>query len=546
MEFTVKQTSSLVKIRGRAVGDVPTLTSKTLLAGQSFHYQLALEADGNAELSVTVDSPLAAYISLYAVKNGVMDLPTYPDADDDYLTKEPGLMPDLLLPLALEGGGIRLRGEAGAVWVQLSLPEDIKAGSYPVTLTVFDGWTEKKEVTLTVKVLPASLPAQKTIFTQWFHVDCIADAHGVKIYSEAHWTLIEKYMKMAVQGGINMLLTPVITPPLDTKIGGTRPCTQLVDIEKEGDTYRFDFSRLCRFIDLCDRTGIRYYEISHLFSQWGLRATPNIRVRENGEESYLFGWHVEATAPAYRTFLSQFLPALCDCLRARGVLDRTYFHISDEPTEEHLDAYRYAHDLIRAHIGDCPTLDALSDIAFFERGLVPTPVIATDHIAPFLSRSIENRWVYYCCLQGAGVGNRFLAMPSYRNRILGLQLYKYGVKGFLHWGYNFYYNQFSRRPVNPYLTTSADHAFPSGDPFSVYPGKDGPHPSLRLFVFREALEDIEVCRLLECYVGRESVIEMIDTAAGAPLTFSDYPRSDTFIPDLIERMLEKIATFAQE
>ena len=289
MEFTVKQTSSLVKIRGRAVGDVPTLTSKTLLAGQSFHYQLALEADGNAELSVTVDSPLAAYISLYAVKNGVMDLPTYPDADEDYLTKEPGLMPDLLLPLALEGGGIRLRGEAGAVWVQLSLPEDIKAGSYPVTLTVFDGWTQKKEVTLTVKVLPASLPAQKTIFTQWFHVDCIADAHGVKIYSEAHWALIEKYMKMAVQGGINMLLTPVITPPLDTKIGGTRPCTQLVDIEKEGDTYRFDFSRLCRFLDLAQGCGIRYFEISHLFSQWGLRATPNIRVRENGQESYLFG-----------------------------------------------------------------------------------------------------------------------------------------------------------------------------------------------------------------------------------------------------------------
>ena len=115
-------------------------------------------------------------------------------------------------------------------------------------------------------------------------------------------------------------------------------------------------------------------------------------------------------------------------------------------------------------------------------------------------------------------------------------MYKYNVKGFLHWGYNYYNSQFSLKKINPYVTTSADKAFPSGDPFSVYPTIDGVTPSLRGFVFKEALSDIEVCHKLEEYIGREKVIELIDTAAGMNLTFSNYPRNTTFILDLIEQM----------
>ena len=40
-----------------------------------------------------------------------------------------------------------------------------------------------------------------------------------------------------------------------------------------------------------------------------------------------------------------------------------------------------------------------------------------------------------------GYTNRFIAMPSGRNRVGGFLLYKYGINGFLHWGFNFYYSQ---------------------------------------------------------------------------------------------------------
>ena len=279
---------------------------------------------------------------------------------------------------------------------------------------------------------------------------------------------------------------------------------------------------------------------------WGLSATPNIWVTEDGEEKLLFGWHVPAQSQQYRDFLGQFLPALIDWLKQEGIKEKTWFHISDEPHAEHIENYQYAKELIVPLIDGCTTIDALSDYDFYERGLVQIPVTKNDRIEPFLEHKLPRQWVYYCCSQNQLVGNRYLAQPTYRNRILGLQIYKFGCEGFLHWGFNFYNSRRSLKNINPFMYTGGDQGFPSGDPFSVYPVENGVVPSLRAVMFREALQDIEVCRTLEGYIGKEAVVAMIDEAAGAPLTFSRYPRNSRYIPGLIGKMQAMIEKFVQE
>ncbi len=543
MNLNVTQVSSLEKIRPCGMGDVKKVFRKTIMGGETFSYQIAIEAADNTEFKVQVISPLKDFVKLYAVKNIAVDYTTRPFADDDYITKEPCLMPDLLMPMELEKDLVRLAGEAGAIWVTVEVPENTQAGEYPITISLSASTAhEELEIkqTLILDVIAANVSKQQTIYSQWVHVDCIADAHNVPIYSEEHWTLIDKYMALASSLGITMLLTPIITPPLDTEVGSTRPCTQLVKIEKKDEKYIFDFSLLKRWISLCKKNSIKYFEMSHLFSQWGVKYAPNIKVTENGKESYMFGWHVSAQSDEYKDFLYQFLPALIDFFKKEGIKDRCWFHISDEPKKEHIANYKYAFDMIKPLIDDCPTLDALSNYEFYEQGLVQRPVTATSHIEPFLENRVKNQWAYYYCAQHTKVGNRFLAMPSYRNRILGLQLYKYNIEGFLHWGFNFYYNQLSRKKINPYISASADRAFPAGDAFSVYPIIDAAVPSLRALVFKEALNDIEVCRTLESYIGHDKVVEMIDEAAGMNVTFSEYPRNSRYIPELIEKMEQLI------
>ena len=559
MGFIIQQISSLEKVRLTDHPDFEELSRTTLLRGERFSYQLAIFPDKMGAFRVSVDSVCRDWVKLYAVRNAVMDQPAFPDTvDPDYITREPGLMPDILMPLDAQNGAVQANADrACAVWVQIDVPQEADAGEYAVSVRIRrvteeemtgsgkDVPAEEAVRTMQLRVLPMALPPQKLRFTQWFYADCIANAHRVEIYSEQHWALIDRYMACAADIGINMLLLPVFTPPLDTMYGVQRPCVQLVEIEKCGGTYRFGFSKLHRWIGLCKKNGIEAYEVSHLFSQWGMHFAPNIRGTENGEEKLLFGWHTPADSEDYLQFLSQLLPALVAELEAEGIREQTYFHISDEPRPAHLETYRRFAEFVRPLIGGCRRLDALSNYEFYENGLLEIPVTASNHIGPFLEHHLENQWVYYCVSQREQVSNRFLAMPSYRNRIMGLQMYRAHVKGFLQWGFNYYYSRCSGYPIDPYQTTSSDLAFPSGDPFTVYPGKDGPLLSLRALVFQEGLQDLRICCLLEQYIGREAVEKLIDAEAGMELRFDAYPKNSQYLLRLREKMTELLAGFCR-
>ena len=137
-----------------------------------------------------------------------------------------------------------------------------------------------------------------------------------------------------------------------------------------------------------------------------------------------------------------------------------------------------------------------------------------------------------------------MAMPSARNRILGVQLYKYNIVGFLQWGFNFWFSQYSHHPINPYLVTDADDAFPSGDAFVVYPGTDGkPVPSLRELVFNEGLQDMRALQLLETLTSREETLAFIEEqCAGRALTFTDYPHEAEWLLQFREALNRKLAS----
>ena len=563
MKYIVKQVSSLEKIRTNGIGDVCCIDKQTVLKGETFSYQIALEVDNEddtlrSDFIVDISSPISEFVKLYFVKNTVMDMAAYKESvvykvDDDYITKEAGVMPDILVPAEDENNLIILSNEAGAIWVEVKLPENIETGKYEIEIILTLKEPVEKNAkyvkaqikqSMTLEVIDEKIPVHKTLYTQWFHVDCIADVHNVEIYSEEHWKLIDNYMSLAKELGINMILTPVITPPLDTDIGATRPCVQLVGIVKKGEKYEFDFSLLKRWISICKKNGIENFEISHLFSQGGLKYSPNIMIEENGVKDYMFGWHVSAQSEKYKDFLLQFIPALISFLKDEGIKEQCWFHVSDEPQLEHLASYKYAYDIIKPLIEGCRTFDALSDYEFVKTGLVQTPVTSTDHIEPFLENKLEHQWGYYCCGQNYLVSNKYLSMPSYRNRIIGLQIYKYNLEGFLHWGYNFYYNQSSIKKINPYITSSGDKWLPSGDAFCVYPVKNGAIPSLRALVFREALYDVEICRILEGYIGRDKVVELIDKEAGFNITFSEYPRNNEYILSLIDKMKQMIKSYS--
>jgi len=235
------------------------------------------------------------------------------------------------------------------------------------------------------------------------------------------------------------------------------------------------------------------------------------------------------------------LPALIDKLNEWGVSENTIFHISDEPTPENLDDYMAARKIVSKILSDFKVVDALSDYAFYEKGVVPLPIPAVSDIEPFIEANIPELWCYFCCAQSSDVPNHFFMQPSYRNRVLGVLMYKFNIKGFLHWGYNFYNSVYSAYPINPFHVTDADGAFPSGDPFIVYPGSDGkPLASLRLMVNQEAFNDYCALMLLEKLEGRESVLTLIDEIFTNELSFSKITTNDEHLLKLRQHVNGRI------
>lgn len=542
--YEMKLLSSLAKVFPDAEPKVEIECNRlTALKCETVSFQVAYTGDNTTRETAEIEvlSPIKDLIRVRTVDLVPVGFPCYPKVDDNYLRVTPGLYPDILKDL--ENNQVYVvPGQWRAIWVDITTGENTEPGSFPIKICLKnDNGEELCSAETRVTIIGACLPKQELINTRWFHADCLADYYNVEVFSQKHWEIIENFIRAAVLRGVNMILTPAFTPPLDTYVGGERTTVQLVDVTVTDGKYTFCFEKLKKWVDMCLENGVEYFEMAHLFTQWGAKAAPKVMATVDGEYKRIFGWDTPSVGGEYTAFLDCYLPQLIAKLKEWGIADRTYFHISDEPQLSMLEDYLAAKETVIHHLEGFNIIDALSNYEFYEKGVVPGPIPANDHIQPFIDNKVPNLWTYYCCGQFYKVSNYFMSMPSARNRIFGVQLYKFDIVGILHWGYNFYNAQYSRYQINPYEVTDAANAFPAGDPFIVYPGKDGkPVESIRFMVLYNALADLRAMKLLESLTSKEFVMELIEGELGSPVTFSEYPKSDMYLITLRNRINAEI------
>ena len=520
----------------------PELSALSALRNEPLSFQLAytLESSDLPTLPFYARVTTALPVSLFSVGFVPVTQTLVPDLN---LSGAPGLYPDMLLPrqvnppirecrfpwgaqLFEEGESIHLSADAGcwkSLWITVNEDaQTLDAGVYPVTLELFaraDGSLLASR-TLELRLADAELLPQTLYYTNWFHCDCLADFYHVEPFSEEFWPIFENFAHAAAKNGMNMILLPAFTPPLDTPVGGERRTAQLVGVRREGDAYRFDFSLMRRFVALARRAGIPNFEHSHLFTQWGAEHAPKVMAWADGEYRRIFGWETPAAGEEYGRFLRAYLDALRVFLREEGLERRILFHISDEPSEAHAEAYRAALANTGGRLEGYMTGDALSEYSFYENGLVRTPIVDTLALEPFLGRC-DDLWCYYT---GAdlkdGLPNRIIQIDPARNRILGVQMYMHHIRGFLHWGYNFYYDTLSQGLRDPRYVPSN-----SCSSFFVYPGSSGEAiQSTRQRVFGEGLQDMRALQLLESRMGRGAAEALVRRHFG-DITFHTVPAS---------------------
>ena len=128
--------------------------------------------------------------------------------------------------------------------------------------------------------------------------------------------------------------------------------------------------------------------------------------------------------------------------------------------------------------------------------------------------------------QGGSLPNKTVDVPLIESRLLHWLNYRYGLKGYLHWGFNSWTND----PWN----APGQH---NGDGWHVYPAKSGLLNSLRWEQMRNGLQDYECLWLLEQKLSQikatlsprlteliEPARRGVEIASQVVPTYSDYTR----------------------
>jgi len=522
-------------------------TKINVLGGEVLNLQLAYVDEGEEKqlpirpfCEVRLEGEFAKYVKMRDVRCVPVERPTHPSVKNDknYLRLSAGIYPDILTPMRYGGKIVIARDKLRSLWLEIDVPENYKGKSslsisiYLKSAAVGDtGFADYSgellsRDTVEIDVIGASLPEQTLLHTQWFYPDCLASYYRVKAWSEEHWRIVEEFAKVAAKRGRNVLYTTLLTPALNVLPPFERENCQLVDVEVVNGEYRFGFDKVDRWVDMCDRVGIKYFEISHFYDQHKAAHSAHVYAKVAGEEKMIFGWETLSDDPAYVKFLRELISAFLAHMKKRGDDKRCFFHIADEPNIADLEHFNKIKKNIDDLLCGYTIMDALSNIEFYNIGAVTEPVPVTCHAMPFIEAGVKNLWVYYACNQVVDYSNCYLAMPSWRTRSIGMQLYKYDVKGFLHWGYNYYNNRASGDAINPYLDLSGEDWVPAGDTFIVYPNNDGtPLESIRLLTMEEAMQDVRAMKLAEKYYSHDEVVRVMEEALGDEITFERCARS---------------------
>jgi hypothetical protein len=389
--------------------------------------------------------------------------------------------------------------ETHAFWLTVDVARSCRPGLRKVRLAVDLGGRVRRHE-LTVQVHDVALQRRRDFpVTHWFYADALLDRYGLRAWSEAFWPVFRRYVRDVVAHGQDVLYVPVFTPSLD---GVKRP-TQLARVRRIGpDRYRFDFGDVRKWIRTACRCGIRRFEFSHLFTQWGAANAIRVYHGQGLDERLLWRPDTPAAGRTYRRFLAQYLPALERFCRREGILDRSFFHVSDEP---HGPAHRRNYARARGVLAELApwmrVMDALSEVEFAREGLVDMPVASIRAVSDFHKADIPC-WAYFCCGPRGKYLNRLMDTPLSKIRMAGWLLYSCGAMGFLHWGYNYWYRSQTRQMIDPFTVSDGlrGPGWAHGDPFVVYPGPDGPIDSVRWEVFAESLQDFALLQTLG--VGR--------------------------------------------
>ncbi|TYA14721.1 DUF4091 domain-containing protein [Paenibacillus faecis] len=415
------------------------------------------------------------------------------------------------------------------VFVEIHVGAQAQPGRYSGVIrlfrhTMFEDEVPVGELSFGLTVLQRRLPAPEQYrfyLDLWQHNANIARKYDVRLWSDAHFAIIERYLESL--GNLGQKAASLVVSEIPWSGQGSHMDDDPSDlfeynivsvIRRADGTFSYDYRAMDRYIELAERYGIKEeIELFGLLNVWetqdGVYGSPvsdypdGIRLRYFDERTGTFRFMRK------RGELEHYIRALEEHLRSLRVCERVRV-MADEPADlalfnERLQALRQAAPSfkLKVAINHSEFISAKLDGI---RDYVPKLTCAFEEFNELRRRKpdIGGKLLYYVC-NNPRRPNTLIGSPALESRIIPWLAARLELDGFLRWNYTVW-------PDRPLESIQYRPQFwPAGDTNFVYPGKDGgPMLSLRYKWLQRGIRDYELMRQMRAEGLGEAVDRLLD------------------------------------
>jgi hypothetical protein len=391
----------------------------------------------------------------------------------DLIRTAPALFPDYL---AEDSEVFVKKGNYKAVYLTIKIPRDAEAGYYKGIVAIK---TDKANtsIPLHLRIYPLTLPDERHLMvTEWYTTGNFKKFHDIDASdSERFYEMLRVYAENMAEHRQNVF----------------RVSLDLITCKQAANgNLKFNFSRFDKWANTFWDTGRMDLLETGFVARFGEGGWSSKEIVLRDFRAQMESTGKRITVPG-KEFLPQFLPALENHLREKGWLEKTIFHIADEPSNHNVMSWREASEYVHRYAPALRRIDAIETTHCFDRLEIWVPKL--DHLATwhgvFKRAQSEGYelWFYTVGIfQKGSYPNKTVDVPLIESRILHWLNYRFGLKGYLHWGFN-------RWTDDPFASPGRHR----GDGWHVYPKKDGLINSLRWEQMRNGIQDYEYFWMLE-------------------------------------------------
>jgi len=421
-------------------------------------------------------------------------------APHPWARRAPGWRPEVLLPA--QPFDVR-PGTTQTVWVDVFAPTGTAPGVYRGELILRSAEGETVTTRTTIEVWPFSLPRtprMKTAFS-------IMDGFTREVYGNISPALRKRCLDIMLDHRLN---------PDD--ISRTEP-PRLEDL-------------------LYARTrGLNAFNVLNLVP------------KPRGNPLWVCYAPLQSYGPSFLEELRARLDPVAAALRKHDLIRLAYVYGFDERGPEYDPVIREICRFIKSRY---PGLHTFTTAGYLYKrqkeagGTAPDDFMdwycpLTPRYDPEVSERLRLRgkqvWWYVCCGPRYPHAN-FAAIdyPSIEGRLLGWMTYGFRVDGLLFWHVNYWHGNAIVRGESTYLDWKPlCVAGMTGDGCLIYPGPDGPMPSIRLENIRDGIEDYDYFCLVEKACGRAAAMHFYRKMVADRTSFSRDP-------ERLNRIRDQMAT----